>query len=122
MSFSALLWVALGGAVGSVLRAVIGAALPARFPWATILINVLGSFVIGLVMARVGALEPVPAARLQALLAVGFCGGFTTFSTFSHQTLVMLTNGQWGAAALNVTLSVVLCLAGTWLGLKLATA
>jgi CrcB protein len=122
MSGSALLWVALGGAAGSVLRAVVGHALQGKFPWATLLINVVGSFVIGWVMVRVGALEPAPAARLQALAAVGFCGGFTTFSTFSYQTLQQLLQGQWGAAVANILLSVALCLAATWLGLRLGQA
>ena len=58
-------------------------------------------------------------APVRALLATGFCGGFTTFSTFSWQTLEQMQKGAWGAAAANVLLSVGLCLLGAWLGFRL---
>lgn len=120
MNLSALLWIALGGALGSVLRALVGHAFgSARFPWGTLLINAAGSLLIGWLMARVGSLEPAPAARLQSLLVVGFCGGFTTFSTFSWQTLDQMLRGQWLAAVLNVLLSVTICLLTVWLGYRL---
>jgi CrcB protein len=90
--------------------------------WATLLINAAGSLLIGWLMARLGALEPAPAARLQSLLVVGFCGGFTTFSTFSWQTLDQLLRGAWLAAALNVLLSVAVCLLTVWLGYRLGRA
>jgi CrcB protein len=124
MSFSwAMLgWIALGGAAGSVSRGLIAMALPSRFPWATLLINVAGSMLIGWLMARVGGLEPEPAARWRAVLVTGFCGGFTTFSTFSWQTFEQLQKGEWSAAVANVALSLVLCLAGTWLGFRLGHA
>lgn len=119
----ALLWIALGGALGSVLRALAGHAFAGtRFPWGTLLINAAGSLLIGWLMARLGALEPAPAARMQSLLVVGFCGGFTTFSTFSWQTLDQLLRGQWLAAALNVLLSVALCLLTVWLGYRFGRA
>lgn len=82
-SIPALLWVALGGALGSVARAVVGMSLPSRFPWATLLINVVGSLLIGWLMARLGPLENSTAASLRSLLVTGVCGGFTTFSAFS---------------------------------------
>lgn len=123
MSLSALLWIALGGALGSVLRALIGYALSGtRFPWATLVINAAGSLLIGWLMARLGTLEPTQAARVQSMLVVGFCGGFTTFSTFSWQTLDQMQRGQWGAAVLNVVLSVTLCLVTVWLGFRLGRA
>ena len=122
MNAAALLWVALGGALGSVLRALVGQLLAARFPWATLLVNVVGSLVIGWFMARLGALEPHAAARVHAGLVVGFCGGFTTFSTFSWQTLEQLSRGQWLVAALNIFLSVALCLVATWLGYRVGRA
>jgi fluoride exporter len=123
VNLSALLWIALGGALGSVLRALVGHAFSgARFPWGTLLINAAGSLLIGWLMARLGALEPAPAARLQSLLVVGFCGGFTTFSTFSWQTLDQLLRGAWLAAALNVLLSVAVCLLTVWLGYRLGRA
>ncbi len=120
MNPAALLWIALGGALGSVLRALAGYALQARFPWATLLVNVAGSFAIGFVMTRLGGLEAVAAARTQAFVVVGFCGGFTTFSTFSWQTLEQLQRGQLGAALANIALSLVLCLGAVWLGARLA--
>ncbi len=123
MTLTALFWTALGGALGSVLRALVGHAFSgARFPWGTLLINAVGSLFIGWLMARLGALEPAPAARLQSLLVVGFCGGFTTFSTFSWQTLDQMLRGEWLAAALNVVLSVSLCLLTVWLGYRVGRA
>ena len=118
----ALLWVALGGAAGSVARALVALSLPGRFPWATLLINVLGSMLIGWLMARLGPIETTSAASMRNLLVTGFCGGFTTFSTFSWQTLEQMQKGQWGAAAANVLLSVSLCLLSVWLGFRLGRA
>ena len=118
----ALLWIALGGATGSIARALIALSLPGRFPWATLLINVVGSLLIGWLMARLGALEGSAAASMRNLLITGFCGGFTTFSTFSWQTVDQMQRGQWGAAAANVLLSVALCLLATWLGFRLGRA
>lgn len=112
-------WVALGGAAGSVVRAAIALALPSRFPWATLLINAAGSMLIGWLMARFGSADAESATRLRALLVTGFCGGFTTFSTFSWQTLEQMMQGKWSLAVANVLLSVGLCLLGTWLGFRL---
>jgi len=117
----ALVWIALGGAAGSVARALVGMALPSRFPWATLLINVTGSLLIGGLMARLGPAETGAAATLRSLLVVGFCGGFTTFSTFSWQTLEQMQKGQWGAAVANVLLSVGLCLLATWVGWRIGS-
>ena len=117
-TFSMWLWVALGGAAGSVARMAIALSLPSRFPWAVLAINVAGSALIGWLMGRLG----VPTAenlRWHALAVAGFCGGFTTFSTFSWQTFEQLQKGQTGAALLNVGLSVGLCLLATWAGFRL---
>lgn len=119
MNAGALLWIALGGAAGSVIRALVGLALPSRFPWATLVVNAAGSLLIGWLMTRLGGLEPEAYAKWHALLVVGFCGGFTTFSTFSWQTLEQLQKGAWGAAIANVVLSVVICLLAVWLGFRL---
>lgn len=118
-TLSALGWIALGGALGSVGRALIGLALASRFPWATLVVNVAGSLFVGWLMSRFGTTAPEPSARLLNLLAVGFCGGFTTFSTFSWQTLDQMLRGQWVAAIVNVLLSVTLCLIAVWLGFRL---
>ncbi|MBA4136126.1 MAG: fluoride efflux transporter CrcB [Opitutus sp.] len=122
MNPAALLWIALGGALGSVARALIGYALQTRFPWATLVVNIVGSFILGWTMTRLGGLEPAPAVRMEALVVVGFCGGFTTFSTFSWQTLEQMLRGQWGLAAVNLLLSIGLCLAAVWLGMRLGRA
>lgn len=115
-------WIALGGAAGSVARALIGLALVSRFPLSTLLVNVTGSMLIGWLMVRFGSAEPAVSARMINLLVVGFCGGFTTFSTFSWQTLEQMQKGHWGAAIANVLLSVTLCLFAVWLGFRLGRA
>ena len=118
-AWAAFAWIALGGAAGSVVRAAVALALPSRFPWAILLVNVTGSLLIGWLMARLGGVDDPASLRFRALLITGFCGGFTTFSTFSWQTLEQMLKGAWGAAIANVVLSVGLCLLGTWLGFRL---
>ena len=120
MSPMGLVLVALGGAIGSVVRALAGWAIPAgRLPWSTILVNVAGSLVIGWLMARL-APQGERELRLHSFAVVGFCGGFTTFSAFSWQTFDQMQRGNWWPATLNVLLSVILCLGATWLGWRLA--
>ena len=119
MNWLSLLWIALGGAAGSVIRALVGMALHFRFPWSTLLVNVLGSLLIGWLMSRLGVLDTEAQTRWHALLVVGFCGGFTTFSTFSWQTLAQIQRGEWPAAVINVVLSVSLCLLAVWMGCRL---
>ena len=122
---TAYLWVAIGGALGSMARfwmaAFVAEILGPQFPWGTILINILGSFVIGFFATFTG-----PGGRFvvsfdaRAFVMVGICGGFTTFSAFSLQTLDLARSGHWLWAAGNVVLSVVLCLLAVWLGYLLA--
>src|ERR1700686_713368 len=113
--------VALGGAMGSVARFWLTSAMTAltgpRFPWGTLLINVLGSFVIGLVAGL--TLTPVRVAMppdIRIFLMTGICGGFTTFSAFSLQTLELLQNGDVVPAFGYAIGSVVLCLIATYCG------
>ena len=114
-----LLLIALGGAVGSVLRALVGRAIPAgALPWGTILVNVTGSLLIGWLIGRAGPLDETN-LRAHSFWVIGVCGGYTTFSTFSWQTVEQMQKGNWGAAVANVMLSVLLCLAATWLGWRL---
>lgn len=116
------LWVAAGGAAGAVLRVALGVVLPAgRLPWGTMAANIAGSLVIGWLMGRLG---PITAenARWHALLVAGACGGFTTFSSFSWQTVELLQRGQAGWALAHVLLSVSLCVTATWLGWRWAVA
>jgi CrcB protein len=119
------LWVALGGALGSVARYWMTNAVTAltgpRFPWGTILINVIGSFVIGLFAYLTTPVGRVPVSLdMRAFVLVGICGGYTTFSAFSLQTLELLRTGHWLEAGGNIVLSVVLCLAAVWGGYALA--
>jgi len=116
--------VAVGGAIGSVARFWLAMAVarltgPA-FPWGTILINVLGSCVIGWLAGLSVAGRLPHADSLRAFGMAGVCGGFTTFSSFSLQTVELLREGQLLAAAANACGSVVLCILATVLGLWLA--
>jgi CrcB protein len=122
---STYLWVALGGALGSVARFWMTNAVAAltgpRFPWGTILINIVGSFVIGLFAFLTTPVGRFPASfDMRAFVLVGICGGYTTFSAFSLQTLELARNADWLAVAGNIVLSVVLCLAAVWSGYALA--
>jgi len=115
------LCVGAGGAIGTMLRfwlsGVVAHAYGERFPTGTLVINITGSFVIGIF----AALAPPEGRWLVGSLPrlffmIGVCGGYTTFSSFSLQTLNLARDGQWGLAALNIFLSVALCLLGVWLG------
>jgi fluoride exporter len=119
--------VAVGGALGSLARFWVAAAMTMltgpRFPWGTLLINVLGSFIIGLV-AGLTAMPSRVAMHpdVRVFLMVGICGGFTTFSAFSLQSLELLQAGEMIPAAGYMIGSVVLCLAGVWAGWLLGRA
>jgi CrcB protein len=115
------LLVALGSALGGTLRywlsGLIGNWFGQSFPWGTLIVNVSGSFVIGFfatLTAADGRLF-VPSEWRQFFMA-GICGGYTTFSSFSYQTLTLAQDGEWLFASMNVMLSVALCLLGVWLG------
>jgi CrcB protein len=117
----AYLFVALGGALGSVARyACSGLAvrwLGVGFPWGTLFVNVTGSFAIGLLAALVSTDgRPLLGGDARAFFMVGILGGFTTFSSFSLETLNLARGGTLGAAAANAVLSLALCFAGVWLG------
>lgn len=119
MTAAAFGLIALGGAIGSVVRALASWWIPAgRLPWATILVNIAGSLLIGWLMAKFSL--TTENLRLHSFAVVGVCGGFTTFSSFSWQTIEQMQKGQWGLAAANVFLSVALCLLATWIGWRLA--
>jgi fluoride exporter len=119
MSPIGLFWIGLGGALGSILRALIYVCIKSNFPWATLVANVAGCLIIGLVIGH----ESVTADWAQhtrGFVVIGFCGGFTTFSTFSLQTFKQLEAGNVLAAFSNIALSFVMCLFAVWAGLKLA--
>ena len=130
----AYIWVALGGALGSAARYGISGFVAGRFgetfPWGTLIVNVSGSFLIGALAAFSGpdsrwigtitfgrwALGP---SDFRQLLMMGVCGGYTTFSSFSLQTLNLVRDREWLYAGGNALLSVVLCLVAVWLGYTL---
>ena len=121
------LWIGIGGALGSVARFwlsnLIGQQLGERLPWGTILVNITGSFLIGLLAAWSEAGGRLAGAvTLQRFLVAGFCGGYTTFSAFSLHTFDLARSGHAMAAGLNVLLSVALCLAAVWCGYLLGAA
>ena len=111
--------IALGGLVGSVARywlaGLVQRAFGSSFPAGTLTVNVLGSFVVGIVMAL--ALERgMLGEDTRLLLATGFCGGFTTMSTFGYETLAMIEAGQIVSALANVAASLVTCVGAAGIG------
>ena len=119
--------IALGGALGSVARfalnGVISSHFGETFPWGTLIVNVTGSFVIGFFATLTG-----PDGRMFAsgnarmFFMTGLCGGYTTFSSFSLQTLALAREGEWLRAGANTVGSVVACLVAVWLGHLAASA
>lgn len=118
-------WIAVGGALGSVARfwcsGAVASLVGETFPWGTLIVNVIGSFIIGFAATSMG-----PDGRMfvgttaRQFVMAGLCGGYTTFSSFSLQTLTLMNDGEWLAAASNITLSVALCLVAVWAGHILA--
>ena len=118
-----ILYIAIGSAIGGVGRYAIGGVLQQRFglafPIGTLVVNVVGSLLLGFIMRMaLGGTQLSPEARI--FLTTGFCGGFTTFSTFTYDTAVMFESGQYRRAALYITLSIVLSLLATFAGFALA--
>ena len=125
MSVAIALWVAVGSALGGVARywcsGIIANLVGETFPWGTLIVNVAGSFLIGLI-ATVSGTDGrfIISAEARQFLMVGILGGFTTFSSFSLQTLTLARDGQWLLVGANVVGSVVLCLIMVWAGHMLA--
>jgi fluoride exporter len=116
-----LLWIAIAGAIGSVGRYLVSLWMLDRFSqpmWGTLTVNFVGSFLIGFLMVLTvnESSKFIAGPEMRAGLTIGFCGGFTTFSTFSQQTLALFEKGDTLLAMLNVGLSVSLCLLGVFLG------
>ncbi|MBN9564702.1 MAG: fluoride efflux transporter CrcB [Alphaproteobacteria bacterium] len=121
----AYIWVAIGSALGGAARywcsELFTAAAKKNFPWETILVNIIGSFIIGLfasITEKHSSLVTF-SSHAKLFITAGICGGFTTFSAFSLQTLTLLQKGKILEASLNISLSVVLCLIFVWLGYAL---
>ena len=116
-----LLVIAIGGSFGAVMRFLVSTGLyhwlGRGFPYGTLLVNVVGSFLIGLLSETLILQRVTIALDYRAASLVGFIGAFTTFSTFSLETFYLLEQGQIGKASLNIAVSVSSCLAAVWLGL-----
>ncbi|MEM7791131.1 MAG: CrcB family protein [Verrucomicrobiota bacterium] len=114
-----LVYVAIGSALGGVARyygnALVTHHLGDAFPWGTMTVNAVGSFLLGVILGC-----GIVGGGGYAFAAVGFCGGLTTFSTFSLQTLIMVSKQQWGYAAAKIFGSLLLCMLllflGYWIG------
>lgn len=114
-------WIAVGSAIGGIARywcsGVAAVLFGETFPWGTLIVNIIGSAIIGFVATITG-----PDGRLfvsttvRQFVMIGLCGGYTTFSSFSLQTLNLMNDGQWVYVALNIGASVILCLLAVWLG------
>jgi CrcB protein len=125
------LWIATGGALGSVARFWLNGFVSARlspgetFPLGTLIVNIAGSFIIGVLAALTipeGRMGSAERAFVTQFLMIGICGGFTTFSSFSLQTINLIREREWLYAGGNVLLSVALCLLATWLGFLIGLA
>jgi CrcB protein len=115
--------VAIGAALGGVARYYLASALQQRlgatFPWGTLVVNVSGSLLLG-VLIRYALATPSVSVEMRALLTTGFCGGYTTFSTYSYETATLLEDGQYGRAGAYALASVVVALGATFAGFVLA--
>ncbi len=115
------LWIAIGSALGGVARywcsGVAARLVGETFPWGTIVVNIVGSFIIGFFATLTGPDGRVYVGSLgRQFVMIGICGGYTTFSSFSLQTLTLMNDGEWLRAGANIGLSVVCCLVAVWIG------
>ena len=119
---SRFLWICAAGALGTGARYLISgwalAVLGAGFPYGTLAVNVLGSFLIGLVM-QVGLATPLLSPTLRMTLTTGFIGGFTTYSTFNYETIRLVQDGAWKLAIGNVAITLATCFAAGLTGIAL---
>ena len=116
-------WVAVGSAAGGAIRFLLGSLIQQKtgsvFPVGTLVINVSGSLVLGFIL-RYSVATPAFGPEVRALLTAGLCGGYTTFSTFSYETVALIEEGAYYRAGWYVGLSLLLSLAATFLGMGLA--
>lgn len=120
-------WIAVGSALGGMARywcsGVAARLVGETFPWGTLAVNIIGSFIIGFFFTLTGPDGRVlVSSTARQFMMAGFCGGFTTFSAFSLQTLNLLNDGQFLYAGANIVMSVLLCLIAVWIGHVAASA
>jgi len=120
------IWVALGGALGTTgrywLSGLVARLIGETFPWGTLVINVTGSLLIGFIAALTGPDGRVfVGSTARQFMMIGICGGYTTFSSFSLQTLNLANDGEWIYAGANIIFSALLCLVAVWGGSMLAS-
>jgi fluoride exporter len=117
-----VLYIALGSAFGGAARYLLGTFIQGRlgagFPVGTLIINISGAFLLGFIFTYALG-TPAVSPEMRGLLTTGICGGYTTFSTFSYETMMLVEDGQLTRAAIYVILSVLIALLGVWLGLAL---
>jgi CrcB protein len=115
-------FIALGSAIGGVARFLLATLVQARFgagfPVGTLLVNISGAFLLGFIVTCALAIPSV-SPEMRGFLTTGFCGGYTTFSSFTYDTMTLLEDGEVLRAAAYVTLSVAIALLGVWLGIAL---
>jgi CrcB protein len=120
-------WIAIGSALGGMARywcsGIAARLIGETFPWGTMIVNITGSFIIGFFATLTGPDGRVFADTLtRQFVMIGICGGYTTFSSFSLQTLALLQDGEGALASANVALSVIACLLAVWAGYALAAS
>jgi CrcB protein len=126
ITYLTMIWIAFGSALGGVSRfgcsRFVAMWFGETFPWGTLVVNVLGCFVIGTFATLTGPDgRVVVAPDVRQFVMVGFCGGYTTFSSFALQTLELFRNRDFSEAGMNVLLSFLLCMLAVWLGYLLAS-
>src|SRR3954470_10773643 len=114
--FANILLVGLGGGLGSILRYLCQRSFNTRIPYGTFLVNIVGCLIIGLLWGYFSRHTNEPR---RLLLVTGFCGGFTTFSSFTYEGVQMITDNRWISFAFYTTISVLTGLLATWFGYKL---
>jgi CrcB protein len=120
--FRLLILVGIGGFIGSIARYLlsnfVGNFLSATFPYGTLAVNIIGCFFIGVIYALFDR-GNMMAPEWRILLATGFCGGFTTFSTFSYESIKLIEDGEFFNLSLNIAASVILGFAATYFGMQI---
>jgi CrcB protein len=121
------IWIAVGSALGGMSR-YFCSGLTARligetFPWGTFIVNVVGSFIIGFFATLTGPDGRIyMSSAARQFVMTGFCGGYTTFSSFSLQTLNLINDGEWFRAGANIGVSVICCMIAVWAGYLVAAS